>query len=155
MKPGVNWFRQWILKILPTRPSTQTNHINLYNLYSHYHGNQYKIFNFNKKINKISFETFITIWKNKKIKNFILLQKISQCKLDIFKNIFAYLFLTYPINSTQINTLFFGLVWFGFYQKNVQIQSKQIHIFLIDLSIRYSRNRTESTHEHSHMSSKA
>lgn len=41
-----------------------------------------------------------------------------------FKNIFADLFLMYPINPIQPNPLFLDLVQLDFNQKNVQIQSK-------------------------------
>lgn len=53
----------------------------------------------------------------------------------------------YPINSTQTNILFLDLVRFGFYCKNMQIQFKLNHIFLIDLGIGLSQNQTSPTRE--------
>lgn len=76
-------------------------------------------------------------------------EKLVDVKYIFFKNIFAHLFLMHLINPTKTNSLFLGLIHFELYRKNMQIQLKSIHIFLIGLGIRFSRNRTKLACERS------
>ena len=65
----------------------------------------------------------------KKIINKYYYRKLVDVNYKFFTNILAYLFLMYPISPTQINLLFLCLIRFGFYRKNMKIQSKPIHTF--------------------------
>lgn len=107
LKPDVNWFGQQIFKFSPTTYLPKLTILIL--------------INFKKKKRNIICYIYYLYGKMKRIRILYYYEKINWCKLDVFKNIFAYLFLIYPINSTQTNLLLFELIQFGFYQKNMKI----------------------------------